>query len=126
MTTLSNSAFEKEAKEKWGHTQAYREYEKKHHAKQTPDTLTEGMDLIMAEFSLCMKKGETPDSAEAQRLVKALQNYITARYYHCTNAILAGLGQMYVADERFQHNIDSHAAGTAAFICDAITAYCRN
>lgn len=34
--------------------------------------------------------------------------------------ILAGLGQMYVADDRFRNNIDRHAEDTAAFICEAI------
>ena len=58
-------------------------------------------------------------------LVKILQNHITEHYYHCTNEILAGLGQMYVADVRFKANIDKHAEGTAAFICEAITVYCR-
>ena len=71
-----------------------------------------------------MKKGEKPDSADAQELVKKLQNHITENYYRCTNEILAGLGQMYVADERFRNNIDKHAEGTAAFICEAIGAYC--
>ena len=47
-----------------------------------------------------------------------------ANYYHCTKEILAGLGQMYVADERFQNNIDKHGNGTAAFIRDAIQVYC--
>lgn len=46
-------------------------------------------------------------------------------YYLCTNQILAGLGQMYVADERFKSNIDKHADGTAEFICEAIEIYCR-
>ena len=55
----------------------------------------------------------------------ALQNHITENYYHCTREILFGLGQMYVADERFKNNIDKHADGTAAFIRDAITAYCK-
>jgi len=83
------------------------------------------MDQIMAEFALCMKKGESPDCAEAQSLVKKLQNYISENYYLCTNEILAGLGQMYVADERFRNNIDRHADGTAAFIYEAIEAYCN-
>ena len=39
--------------------------------------------------------------------------------------IMAGLGQMYVADERFKNNIDKHADGTAAFIRQAIEGYCR-
>ena len=32
---------------------------------------------------------------------------------------------MYVADERFKNNIDKHADGTAAFICEAIGICCR-
>ena len=79
----------------------------------------------MAEFAACMKKGEVPDSAPVQILVKQLQDHITENYYHCTNAILAGLGQMYVADERFKNNIDKHADGTAQFICEAIEIYCN-
>ena len=121
-----NGILEKEAKEKWGQTQAYREYEEKHHTKQTLDGLAEGMDHIMAEFTLRMKQGEAPDSAQAQSLVKMLQDYITAHYYHCTDQILAGLGRMYVADGRFKNNIDKHGNGTAAFICEAITTYCSN
>ena len=117
--------FEQEAKEKWGKTRAYREYEEKNYSKQAQDALAEGMDGIMAEFALCMKKGEAPDSIQAQSLVKKLQNYISEYYYHCTNQILAGLGQMYVADGRFKNNIDKHADGTAVFICESITAYCR-
>ncbi|MBR7146552.1 MAG: TipAS antibiotic-recognition domain-containing protein, partial [Oscillospiraceae bacterium] len=65
-----------------------------------------------------------PDSTEVQNLVKTLQNHITENYYLCTNEILEGLGQMYAADERFRNNIDKHADGTAAFICEAIKVYC--
>ena len=116
---------EQEAKEKWGQTQAYREYEQKHHSRQAQEALAEEMDRIMSEFALCMQKGEAANSGAAQRLVKCLQDHITQNYYRCTNEILAGLGKMYVADRRFQDNIDKHAPGTAAFICEAIEIYCR-
>ena len=118
--------FEIEAKEKWGDTNAYKEHAErtKGYSKQKWDNLADGMDHIMTEFALCMKKGETPDSANAQSLVKKLQGHITENYYHCTDEILAGLGQMYVADQRFKSNIDKHADGTAEFICDAIEVYC--
>lgn len=119
------TSFEKEAKQKWGKTQAYKEYEEKHYSKQAQNALVAEMDHIMAEFALCMKKGEAADSDEAQCLVKTLQDHITQNYYHCTDEILAGLGQMYVADERFKYNIDKHADGTAVFICEAIEIYCR-
>ena len=130
MTVFDNSEFEKykaEAKEKWGTTSAYKEYTEKtkDHSDQRWNNLAEGMDCIMAEFAVCMRNGETPDSAGAQKLVKTLQNYITGNCYLCTNEILAGLGQMYVADERFRNNIDKHADGTAEFICKATEIYCK-
>ena len=58
-------------------------------------------------------------------MVKKWQNFITENYYSCTEEILAGLGEMYVADERFRENIDRHGDGTAQFMGDAITAYCK-
>ena len=129
MKAFDNSEFEKykaEAREKWGKTDAYKEHgeKTKGYSKQKWNDLAEGMDAIMGEFALAMKNGEKPDSDAAQALVKKLQNHITEHYYRCTDQILAGLGQMYVADERFRNNIDKHADGTAAFICEAIRTCC--
>ena len=131
MGVFDNSEFEKykaEAQEKWGKTDAYKEHEErtKNYSKHKWNDLAEEMDRIMAEFAVCMRNEEVPDSDEAQNLVKKLQNHITENYYLCTNKILAGLGQMYVADERFKNNIDKHADGTASFICEAIDYYCGN
>lgn len=130
MKAFDNSEFEKrkaEAKEKWGNTDAYKEHEEKtkNYSKDKWNNLIEEMNDILAEFAVCMKKGEESNSDEAQNLVKMLQNHITENYYHCTNEILAGLGQMYVADERFKKNIDKHADGTARFVNEAIEVYCR-
>ena len=129
MKAFDNSEFEKhkaEAKEKWGKTDAYKEHEEKTrgYSKEKWNDLAQGMDAIMGEFAAAMKNGAKPDSDAAQVLVKKLQSHITENFYHCTNQILAGLGQMYVADERFKNNIDKHADGTAAFICEAIGVYC--
>ena len=130
MSALDNSEFEKykkEAQEKWGETDAYKQYAEmtKNYSAQKWNDLIEGMDNIMADFAVYMKNGENSNSEEVQNLVKMLQNYITEHYYNCTNEILAGLGLMYVADERFKNNIDKHADGTAAFICEAIEVYCH-
>ena len=129
MKSYDNSEFEKykaEAKENWGHTDAYKEHAErtKNYSREKWNDLAEGMDNIMAEFAMCMKKDEKTDSDEAQNLVKMLQNHITENYYVCTNEILAGLGKMYVADERFKNNIDKHGDGTAMFVSKAIEVYC--
>ena len=130
MKAFENTEFEKhkaEARERWGKTEAYREHAQKtrDYSKEKWNNLAEGMDRIMAKFALAMKKGAAPDAPEAQALVKELQGHITEHYYHCTKEILLGLGQMYVVDERFQNNIDKHGDGTAAFIREAIGAYCN-
>ena len=126
MKMLDNDMHKAEAQEKWGNTEAYKAYEAKtqNYSQQKWNAIAEGMDQRMAEFAMCMRLGNAPDSAQAQGLVKRLQDDITQHYYPCTNEILAGLGQMYVADERFRNNIDKHAEGTASFIGKAITAYC--
>ena len=66
-----------------------------------------------------------PDDRAVQEKVAALQAFITANFYPCTKEILAGLGEMYVADERFRQNIDDRGGeGTAAFVRQAIAVYC--
>ncbi len=130
MKAFDNSEYEKfkdEVKEKWGDTEAYSEYteKSKSYNKDTYNSLAEDMDVILSEFAACMKNGAEYDSEEAQSLVTKLQNHITENYYTCTKQILAGLGQMYVADERFRNNIDKHADGTAQFISEAIEFYCK-
>ena len=70
-----------------------------------------------------MNDGESADSNIAQGIVKRLQDYITANFYNCTDEILAGLGQMYVADDRFRSNIDKSGEGTAEFVSAAIRVY---
>ena len=129
MTAFDNSQFEaykEEAKERWGHTDAYQEHSEKtkDYSKNKWNDLAGEMNGIFAEFAVCLKTGASPDSSEAQRLVKLLQEHITEHYYHCTNEILQGLGQMYIADERFRNNIDSHADCTAQFVRDAISICC--
>ena len=131
MHAFDSTDFQKhqaEAKEKWGHTGAYREHAEKakDYSQEKWSDLASGMDEIMASFALCKQSGHAPDSAQAQDLVKHLQEHITDNFYHCTNAILAGLGQMYVADDRFRENIDRHGDGTAAFLRDAIAVYCHH
>ncbi len=53
-----------------------------------------------------------------------VQAYITKYHYNCTNEILKGLGEMYMADERFTKNMDKYGVGTTKFMSDAIKVYC--
>ena len=120
-------SYETEARERWGDTDAYREHEQKtkNYTKEKWAEANDGMMAIFAELAACKDGGVSTDSDEAQALVTKLQAHITENYYTCTDEILAGLGKMYVADERFKKNIDKYGEGTAEFAADAIEVYCR-
>ena len=117
--------YETETRERYGNTAAYREHEQKtkNYTKEKWAEANDGLMAIFAEFSACKNSGMSADSAEAQALVAKLQAYITANYYTCTDEILAGLGKMYVADERFKENIDKYSDGTAEFVSEVIAEY---
>ena len=132
MTAFDNSDYETahkqyevEAKQRWGKTDAYKEHEQKtsNYSKDKWQEVNDGLMVIFTKFAECMKNGNTADSDDAQALVKELQTYITENYYTCTKDILAGLGQMYVADERFKANINKSGDGTAEFVSKAIESY---
>ena len=130
MKAFDNSQFEAyqaEVQQRWGQTEAYAEYAEKRRAygKDSYGAMMAGLEDVLAEAARCKASGAAPESAEAQAVVGKLQQYITDNFYTCTKPILAGLGQMYVADERFRENIDRHGEGTAAFLSAAIAAYCK-
>ena len=123
-----NKNYETEARSRWGNTDAYREHEQKtkNYTKEKWAAANDGMMAIFAEFAVCKNSGASADSAEAQALVAKLQAHITANYYTCTDEILAGLGKMYIADERFKKNIDKYGEVTAEFAAEGISIYVEN
>ena len=107
--------FAAEVKEKWGGTAAYREYQQREENGSADD---------FAELGKL--KNLAPAAPEVQTAICKLQQFITDHFYTCTPEILAGLGEMYVADERFRENIDKAGGeGTAAFVSRAIAVYCE-
>lgn len=119
-------AYSKEAKEKWEGTGAYTEFSEKSkgRSKEAEEALGLGLMSIFEDFGKC--KEASPDSEEAQALVKRLQSYITENYYECTREILNSLGAMYSAGGEFTQNIDAAGGdGTAEFATKAISIYCK-
>lgn len=119
--------YKAESKEKWGETEAYREHTEKtkNYDQDKWQNASDGLDRVFAHFAEVKEQGDSAGSAQAQKLVHDLQQHITANYYTCTDKILAGLGQMYILDERFKSNIDRHGDGTAEFVSKAISIYCK-
>jgi hypothetical protein len=119
--------YESETRARWGNTDAYHEHEQKteNYTKEKWLEANDGLMAIFAEFAAFKDSGKSADSTEAQASVAKLQAHITENYYTCTDEILAGLGKMYVADERFEKNIDKYGEGTAEFVADAIAMHIK-
>ena len=123
-TAFDNSKLEQyaaEVKERWGNTAAYQESAQRPAADQK-----DAAAGLMAQFARMgrLRTGD-PAGQEAQAAVRELQQFITKYFYTCTPEILAGLGQMYTADDRFRASIDAAGGeGTADFAGKAITVYC--
>ena len=114
-----------EVKEKWGKTDAYREFSQKasHQTKAQMDATGEALMGIFVEFGAI--RHLSPASEDAQALVAKLQDFITHHYYSCTKQILRGLGQLYLAGDTMTENIDKAGGqGTAQFVHQAIEVYC--
>ena len=123
-TAFDNSKLEQyaaEVKERWGNTAAYQESAQRPAAEQK-----DAAAGLMAQFARMgrLRTGD-PAGQEAQAAVRELQEFITKHFYTCTPEILAGLGQMYTADDRFRASIDAAGGeGTADFAGKAIAVYC--
>ena len=118
--------YTRKAKEQWGDSKAFSEYEQKSASRSTDDEKKLWSDF-MKLFEKCGKlKDSDPKSVEVQAMIKGIQNYITKNFYECTNEILAGLGKMYAAEGEFKTNIDKAGGkGTAEFVSRAIAEYVK-
>lgn len=119
--------YAEEVKQRWGSTNAYKESMQRttSYSKADWDNAYSALDDVLCGFAELKCNNTDPDAEAARLQVEKLQQCITDNFYNCTKEILAGLGQMYVADERFRKNIEKHGEGTAEYISVCIERYCR-
>ena len=115
------------AREAWGKTPQWAEYEQKWAGKTKEDEAVMGERLmrLFVPFGKLAAEGADPACKEAWAQVAAIQAFITENAYNCTNEILAGLGRAYGSGGDFTRNINEAAGpGAAEFAAAAIEAYC--
>jgi DNA-binding transcriptional MerR regulator len=114
--------YAKEAAERYGETYRQAQERTAHYGQEDWQRVMEESQNIFDSLAGCMQRG--PDAPETLYWVGKWQEYITRRFYSCTPEILRGLGELYVSDGRFTRNIDKTHPGLAAFLKQAIDAYC--
>ena len=118
--------YSKRAKEQWGQTAEYKEFEEKtkNWTKDDEAAVANEFMRIFVEFG--QMKGMNPSDEQVQLQVKKLKDYITEHFYKCSDKILAGLGRMYAGGGELTENIDAAGGiGTAEFTNEAIEIFCK-
>ena len=113
--------YEAEAKERWGHTDAYKESArrtKQYGAAEWAQIRAKG-DAVYARFAEL--SGTPVTDPRVQAAVVAHREHITRWFYPCSVEMQRGLAEMYIADPRFTANIDRIAPGLAQYIHEAIS-----
>lgn len=118
-------AYKEEARQKWGHTDAYTQSleRTKHWTKADYQRHEAGRQALTRSIADLMDRGIA--DPEVQAKIAEVRRGLEA-FYDCGLEMFRSLGQMYAADQRFAANYEKVRPGLAAFMCDAIALYCDN
>lgn len=113
----------KEIREKYGEDTVAASNEKL--AGMTREDYDKANDLAAEIIDLLLKAMDAGDPASdlAKKLAETHKTWLMMYWPSYSKEAHAGLGDMYVADERFKVYYDQHRDGAAAFLCDAIHHY---
>jgi MerR family transcriptional regulator, thiopeptide resistance regulator len=116
--------YEEETKQRWGHTEAYKESKQRTagYTKQDWERLGAEAGAIYQRFAALMEAGSDPASSAAMDAAEAHRQHITRWFYPCPRDMHRGLGELYVQDPRFTANIDRVRAGLSQYMRDAFRA----
>ena len=114
-TDEQQAAYRREAQERWGDTEAWRQSQErtKGWTKADEDRVKAEGAALVADLAAAMD--EDPAGPAVQALVARHRAGIDV-FYDCTDDIYAGLADMYVSDPRFAAVYDGARPGLAAFL----------
>jgi hypothetical protein len=115
------SQYAAEAEERWGETDAWKQSQQRARSYSKEDWLRirdEGAD-VEARLAAALRGGVPADSEQAMDLAEAHRQHIGRWFYECSPEMHAGLGRMYVEDERFTAHYEQIAPGLAQYVSTA-------
>lgn len=127
MNGFQNGPYEDEARERWGHTEAYKESAKRT-KRYTPEDwarIKADGEAVEAAMAALLSAGEAADGLKAMDVAERARLHIDRWFYPCSRPMHAALAEMYTGDARFAAHYEERAAGLAAFAADAIRANAR-
>jgi hypothetical protein len=123
---ISHNLHQEEARERWGHTDAWKQSQERV-SKMTKDDMAKIQadgDALMKEIAATAAAGADPASPEVQALIA--RHYAGLRAFYEPNLeMYRGLADMYASDPRFAAFYDAYRPGLATYMRGAMRAYCE-
>jgi DNA-binding transcriptional MerR regulator len=116
--------YEAEVEQRWGDTDAYAQSRRRTAAYSKRDwvLIKAEMEDIGTRFVTAMQSGAAADSGQAMDIAEDHRQHISRNFYECSPEMHAGLGRMYVEDERFTATYEAMAPGLAQYVSTATQA----
>ncbi|MEQ4198034.1 MerR family transcriptional regulator [Streptomyces sp. YIM 103828] len=116
-----------EARQRWGHTDAYRESQRRtaSYTKVDWQRLKDEFDALPARVAELLAQGVPADAPEAMDAAEEHRRFIDGAHYPCDARMHTCLADMYVADPRFTATYEAIRPGLAQYLHDAIHANAR-
>jgi MerR family transcriptional regulator, thiopeptide resistance regulator len=117
--------FEAEAKQRWGHTEAYK-ISMERAKDYTPEDwakIKAEREAIYARLGTLMSEGKAPGDDVVLDVVEEHRAHLERWFYPCSKAMHRGLGRMFADDPRFAANFEKIQPGLAVFVAAAFDAH---
>jgi DNA-binding transcriptional MerR regulator len=121
---FDHAKYEEEARERWGHTEAYRESARRtrNYGKEDWAKIKAESEALLQEMAALLAAGRSPDEPEAMELAERHRQHIDRWFYPLSHNAHRCLAELYESDARFRENYEKRAPGLAAFVAAAIRA----
>mgnify|MGYP001164609834 CR=1 FL=1 len=116
---FKHNPYEEEARKLWGDEAVERSNQKLNSLNDVQQkALAEKWDEIFTKLATI--RHLDPKSKEAQDGIKEWFEFLNSSVHYYSPEAFAGLGELYVQDERFTKNIDWYGEGLAQFMSEAM------
>jgi MerR family transcriptional regulator, thiopeptide resistance regulator len=118
------SAYEEEARERWGETKEFQESSRRtaRYSKEQWKQIHREGAVLFDQIAARMEAGCAAADPQVLALAEKHRLHVDRWFYPCSKSLHRALGEMYVGDPRFTENIDRVRPGLAAFLRDAFRA----
>jgi DNA-binding transcriptional MerR regulator len=118
------SEYEDEARERWGHTDAYQQSARRmaSYDEEQWSEIKAQAEAIARRLAELKRSGQPADGEPARVAAQQARRHINRWFYPCSAEMHRALGEMYVTDPRFAASYERVEPGLAVYVRDAIVA----